>query len=367
MLTRLANETGGRLTRFTNDFSLAFARAHRDLGCQYTIGFYLRDNGDVDRPRRIKVNVLRPGLRAVHPENYMFRSKSMKQAAEVSAAFFLPELFQTGLVRAHIFTLQPRTPKVWDVLVAISFPVDFEGQEKTVEVDFGAVLTQSSNVPHSFNRRVSLRAMPGTSAHGRRFMFLEPTQLAPGEYELTVVMNGSNGESRTEALRATMEIPPITKGDLMLVRPILGRPRDETIVVRGDGPEKDRKSISSEELATFDVIATKGSFEPMLVQVVNEEEQTLGRNKACLVGRKSVPETTLERQITAEGTDPFALPEVSLNLAKEGKVLCQNVFEVLPEERITGGRYLFEASVDETPKTDAVFESIRFAVDSASE
>ena len=65
MLTRLANETGGRLTRFTNDFSLAFARAQRDLGCQYTIGFYLRDDGNVDRPRRIKVNVLRPGLRAV--------------------------------------------------------------------------------------------------------------------------------------------------------------------------------------------------------------------------------------------------------------------------------------------------------------
>jgi len=367
MLTRLATETGGRLTRFTNDFSVAFARAQRDLGCQYTLGFYLRDDGDTDSPRRIKVNVLRPGLRTVHPENYMFRSESMERTAEVSAAFFAPELFQTGLVRAHIFTLQPRTSKVWEVLVAIGFPVDFEGREKTVEIDFGAVLTQKSKMPHSFSRRVSLRPVPGTSTDGRRFMFLEPTRLAPGEYELTVVMNGTDSESRPDAFRATIDVPPITKGDLMLVRPILGRPRDETIVVRGDGPQTDRKSINSEQLATFDIVATKGSFEPMLVQVVNEEEQTLGRNKACLIGRASVPETNFGRQIAAEGAVPFKLPDVPLNLAKEGRVLCQNVFEVFPEERIAEGHYLFEASVVETPETGAVFESTRFAVDSASE
>ena len=64
---------------------------------------------------------------------------------------------------------------------------------------------------------------------------------------------------------------------------------------------------------------------------------------------------------------PGKLPDVPLNLAKEGKVLCQNVFEVFPEEGIVEGHYLFETRVEETPKTDAVFESTRFAVDSASE
>ena len=48
MLVRLANDTGGRLTRATNDFSLGFARAQRDLGCRYTIGFYLRRDNVID-------------------------------------------------------------------------------------------------------------------------------------------------------------------------------------------------------------------------------------------------------------------------------------------------------------------------------
>ncbi|NIM01817.1 MAG: hypothetical protein GTN89_13525 [Acidobacteria bacterium] len=367
MLVRLANETGGRLTRFTNDFSVGFAHAQRDLGCQYTIGFYLREDGDADKPRRIKINVLRPGLRAVHPENYMFRSESAERTAGLSAAFFAPELFQSGLVRAHVFTLQPSTPKAWNTLVAVSFPVDFGDRAQTVEIDFGAVLTQGRKMPHSFDRRVSLRPLPGTSTHGRRFMFLEPARLAPGEYELTVVMNGTDEESRPDAFRGTVDVPPITRGDLMLVRPILGRPRDETIVVRGDGPEVGRKNISTDQLATFDITAAKGSFEPLLVQVINKEEETLGRNKACLVGRTSVPPTTFVRQIAAEDAVPFELPDVPLDLALEGKVQCQNVFEVLPDEGITQGRYLFEARVDRTRKTDAVSESTRFAVDSGSE
>jgi VWFA-related protein len=39
-LARLASMTGGRLTRNTNDLTIGYARARRDLGCRYTVGFY---------------------------------------------------------------------------------------------------------------------------------------------------------------------------------------------------------------------------------------------------------------------------------------------------------------------------------------
>ena len=78
MLARLANETGGRMTRGSNDFSLGYARAQRDLGCKYTIGFYLRpEHGS--RPRQITVDVRQPGLRALHPERYRLPSKCRRR------------------------------------------------------------------------------------------------------------------------------------------------------------------------------------------------------------------------------------------------------------------------------------------------
>jgi hypothetical protein len=42
-LHRLAVDTGGRITKNTNDLSLGIARAERDLACRYTIGVYDRN------------------------------------------------------------------------------------------------------------------------------------------------------------------------------------------------------------------------------------------------------------------------------------------------------------------------------------
>jgi hypothetical protein len=154
-----------------------------------------------------------------------------------------------------------------------------------------------------------------------------------------------------------------TARELILVKPILGRPRDENIVVRGDGPSKDRERIDFEELAHHDIVATRGSFEPMIVQRLENVDEVLSRNKACLVARKAAPPANIERIVTPEeGDDPFKLPSIPLALAQEGKVLCQNVFEVLPKDRVDDGRYLFEATIDETPSTSTARESLRFAV-----
>ena len=69
MLRRLANETGGRMTANTNDLGLAYARAQRDTGCTYTLGFYDRDP-QPDRDRRVTLRVDRPGHRVMHSRFY---------------------------------------------------------------------------------------------------------------------------------------------------------------------------------------------------------------------------------------------------------------------------------------------------------
>jgi hypothetical protein len=366
MLARLANETGGRLTNNTNDLSLGFARAQRDLGCQYTLGFYLSDEIK-DTPRNVSVRMLRDGLRALHPDKYLLRSDSAKRESSLSAAFLAPSMFQTGYVSAHIFTLQPKTKQSWETLVAVSFPVKFNETNLESTIDFGAILHQGSKVTHVFNRRVTLRQQAGAGNRERRFMFLEPVDIKPGTYELIVVMADAVIEGRPEALRINLDVPEITARELMLVKPILGRPRDENIVVRGDGPSKGREKTDSEKLALHDIVATRGSFEPMLVQRLENVDEVLSRNKACLVARKTAPAANIERIVTPEEDDePFNLPSVPLALAEEGKVLCQNVFEILPGDRIDDGRYLLEATIDETPTTSTARDSLRFAVTGAT-
>ena len=362
MLHRLARETGGRLTHATNDFSLGFARAQRDLGCQYAIGFYLQRDA-ADRPRRIAVHARGNGLRVLHPSQYKFRSESDKRTSTLTAAFFAPEMFQTDYLRVHVFPLHPVSAKSWETLLAVSFPVNFENPDRTFSVDFGGVVRQGSRAVHSFHRRVTLRPFEGSSLGERRFTFLEPAYLEPGEYEVVVVSADAGAVDRPASLKVAVEVPPIPRKEMMLVPPILGRPRDENIVVRGTAAGEGR-SLSPELAALLDVVATKGSFEPLLVQLTDDVDELLARNKACIVStRKNIPETSIERTVLEGDETAVRLQPVPLDLHGGKQVMCQNVFEVLPENAIDPGQYRFEASVENTPKHDPVLESIRFAVD----
>ena len=53
ILSRFATETGGRSAAFTNDLSLTYRRAQRDLSCRYALGFYLETDDEPDRRRNI--------------------------------------------------------------------------------------------------------------------------------------------------------------------------------------------------------------------------------------------------------------------------------------------------------------------------
>jgi hypothetical protein len=362
MLVRLAGDTGGRLTRNTNDLSLAFARAQRDLGCRYTVGFYLKEDAG-DRPRRMVLHVKRPGLRARHPGQHVFRTESEKRSGELKAAFFAPEMFQARYLRTHVFPLHPTTPKTWETLLAVSFPVRFDSADASTEIDFGGVLHSGPKVVHSFNRRVTLNQRAGIPKSERRFTFLEPVELEPGTYELTVVVADAGGEERPGATRIGVEVLAIPKREMMLVQPILGRPRDRNIVVRGDGPTENRKSFDPQLLAAFDIVAGKGSFEPLLVQLAEDVESLYARNKACLVAaRDRAADATIERAVVDEDGGAIALPAVPLEMERAGKISCQNVFEVLPEESIDPGRYVLETTVQDSPKRSPVSEALRFAV-----
>jgi len=257
-------------------------------------------------------------------------------------------------------------------LIAVSFPVDLGPAANVTEIDFGAVLRRDKAIAHQFHRRVTLRLKdPGRSGE-RRFMFLEPADLEPGEYELTVVMAGADPASRPDATRSGVEVPPIPKKEMMLVEPILGRPRDRNVVIRGSGPETGRKRLDPDYLSDFDIVTAKGIFEPMLVQLV-DEDQVQARNKACLVGAREQPgDTSITREIAEDDGAEYELPSVALSLAPQGKqkrrVLCQNLYEVLPDEAIAPGEdYELQATVEESEQIREVEEALPFAVNEDDE
>ena len=361
MLARLATETGGRLTANTNDLTLGFARAERDLGCRYTIGFYLKDQADA-RPRRIAVTVKRPGLRALHPEQHWLRTDADRRSGRIEAAFHAPEMFSNGFVRAIVFPLHPLTAQSWEVLIAVNFPLRFTETEPTVEYDFGGVINRQARVFHRFNRRAILRPIGEIDSGDRQFTFLEPAELKPGDYRLTIVVSDVNPAKPPSATRIDVTIPPLPKQDTVLVPPILGQPRGRNVLVRGDGPVKERASMDSELLAGRDIVASKGAFEPMLILQTDEAAQLLTRNKACLLGKGEVPDAQVERVIRQEGDPVLELVSTQLDLGLKGKVRCQNLYEVLQDNALAAGPYLFEATLSEV-EDDRLEELLYFAVD----
>ena len=117
-LARMAVETGGRLTWNTNAVGLGYTRAVRDLACAYEVAFY--DNRPrLDKERRVRVWLKRPGVRAYHASSYVFRSPENKRRSLITAAYMAPDMFENGALEARAFPLRPRSERRWETLVAV--------------------------------------------------------------------------------------------------------------------------------------------------------------------------------------------------------------------------------------------------------
>jgi len=66
----LADVTGGRSFKNTNDLAAGARAAANDLRGSYSVGFYVPDNSD-SRWRQFEVRVNRPGVRVLHRKGYM--------------------------------------------------------------------------------------------------------------------------------------------------------------------------------------------------------------------------------------------------------------------------------------------------------
>jgi hypothetical protein len=355
-LARLAVDTGGRYTERTNDLTAGYSRARSDLTCIYSVGFYV-DEPEEDRVRNLVVRAKRKGLRALHPSKYVFRSPEVQRQSLLQAAWVAPDMFETGVVRAHVFPLSPVSKRAWDALLAINFEVplgEIEGDRTRRE--FGGILYRDSKIVHRFNRWIDLVPKGATSEASPTVTFLERVELEPGRYELRTVLSHP-GEGDVHAATVELALERVPRKELFLVGPVLGRRAGGNVVVTaGDDPAGDR-------------VGRGKSFEPLLVHWFEEPVDLVAFSQACMVGgkasRKGHGPPTLERALRDAGDDTVGtLPGVDLALEGSGRIRCQNLVDVLPLASLADGEYTFEARL--APDGDGVEgRSVRFAIGAA--
>ena len=198
-LARLANESGGRFTRLTNDLSLGYARARRDLMCRYALGFYLEGSGGgggVEDTRNVTVRVRGRGLSARHPERLREWSEADLRDAAVRAAESNPERYLDRRLTAGLQLLKPKGERSWNVLLNAAAPPP--GEDGTVTI----LVTR--------NDRALKRYEQGLPA-GRPLAFRRTIRLAPGDYELVVVLNDP-GRPRPAASVTSVTVPAAGAG-----------------------------------------------------------------------------------------------------------------------------------------------------------
>ena len=357
---RLAMETGGHVAKRSNDLTLGYAIARRDLSCRYTLGFY-DNHPEEERSHNVSVEMERGGLRAYYPGGYAFRSSEKKREALLLAAFIAPAMFESGVVRTHVFPVRPRTTRTWDCTVAVEFPLP-AGIEKTgtVEQEFGVIIRKGSEVVHSFDRKVTVR-FKNLEDTTRRVSFSQPVELAPGAYSVAAVMTAADRE-RPYTASAQVVVPPIPKGEAFLVPPVLGKPAVKDVVVRGGAS---REGKSSDELAKGDRVGDANSFMPLLVQSVGFLDPVLAMTQACLSKKRGGDPVIVSRTVESEaGETAFAWQPSSLTLTPQGGMECQPFLDEVPILSLLPGDYTFKASLSVQGEPDQQPHVVPFTLQS---
>ena len=329
-LARLASVTGGRLSQGVNDMTIGYARARRDLGCRYTMGFYDR-KPEEDKQRSLRVEFNRRGITLQYADRYSFPSASERRFQSIQAAYLAPQLFEEGGMRASVFPSEPKDDDRWNALIAVEFAIPASLADRELTREFGVVLTRalasSFETAHTFHRTVTLTG-DGISRE-RRFTFLEPVVLKPGRYEVHAVLADPASE-KPFAATAQIVLPDIPRWQPFLVGPILGRRAGDDVVVFGG--ETDR-------------VGTGTDFRPVLEAETSPGVALSALTQACIVQPSMLDGPWIvERSLMSDASGLVVdLPGIQLEREGKSRVVCRRVFDELPLETLPLGHYTFQA------------------------
>jgi len=332
-LARLAVETGGRVTYHTNDLGLALARAQRDRGCRYTLGFY-DSEPKLDQVRRVSISVSEGGVRAVHPVHYVLRSDSKKLDSQARTAGMVPEMYGDGGMTATALALRPLTASRWEVLIAVDLPelVSVADATETFKVE-GRVITPSGAVVRSFERELAPTGSPGAPTGDRSRTLVESVTLKPGSYRISVVLS-REGMAVPWASHADIELTSVPTEGIFIVGPHLG---EHAPYVPDDAVEANA------------VTGPVWRFEPQVDAQARRGERVEVLTRVCRFGEELVTgRTTVRREVSdSAGTTLEVLDPVQVELGLTDRLRCQTLVDVVQTSSLAPGRYAVRVFLDD--------------------
>jgi hypothetical protein len=337
MLRPLANETGGRMTSETNEIGVAYAKAHRDLGCTYTLGFY-DPRPERDHKRRLKILVEgRRGSRIVYPEFFVVRSQEAKRKSLFRTAAMMPQMFESNEMNTALFVLAPHSSSRWRALLAVEARPTRdvfigEGEEWVLK---GLVRKPNGTVIRSFKKKVPMpRTDPVTGETPTVAVFHE-FRIRPGRYTVSAVLSDPGAETPIAATRPAI-IAEIPRGKPFLVGPILGH-----------------RSASTDEVSTTRRRDDEPRFEPLLVQEAERGASLDSLTNVCVVGSDHDADVReIGRHVTSwDGDGAQRFEPVSILLPDEGAVRCHELVDRVETAGLEPGRYALTAVAETSGHT----------------
>ena len=205
-LARLANESGGRFTRMTNNLAVGYERAQQGLTCRYTLGFYMKATGNnrVEGTRNVIVRVKGRGRSVRHPERIREWSPDDLREAAFAAAEYNPDRYLDPDLELGLDLLKPKNRRKWKARgwargKATGHPVNREpaGRPRLVFLV-------------SQNRKVRKRFETSLSSSGQ-IQEAWTFRLPPGDYELTAVLDDPSRPAPITATGSVTIASPLTE------------------------------------------------------------------------------------------------------------------------------------------------------------
>jgi VWFA-related protein len=350
-LARLALETGGRFTRNTNDLSLAYVRAQRDLACRYAIGFY--DNQpDEDVVHRVNIKVKRDWARVIHPAHYRFGFDELARESLAETAYTAPVMFEEESVEGFLLPVRPLSPGEWEAAVAIRFPA-IAPAESTNVVRFGAKLDDHAmRGVHAFDSAMTLGG--GAEAEIKHVVVIEPAFVAPGEYRLSLVVNDP-GAGEPQSAISLASLPELPKRGLFLVPPLLFQEAPENLAVNW-----------SDGYAIFEEPEQLGRLIPLPPGQPVQAGAIIAVTHVCrLRPGKGSSSVEIERALRNGSGELLAeFPTGKLTFREGESDTCKQVVDRLELAELETGELDFSVSIRREDGKEEAMRSLRFTTSS---
>jgi hypothetical protein len=231
-LASLAQDTGGRTFYDTNDFGEAFQEVQSENSSYYLLGYSPTNTRSDGQFRRIRVEVMRPGVKVQARPGY-FAPKNFRQftredkEAQLQQAINLdqPFLDLPFVVDASYFL---RAGHTYYVVLAAKIPgsaVQLLKKSNTHETEFDFIwrATDLSGKPLGVLRDTLPVKASGESYDmllAGNFLYEGSLILPPGKYQLKVLVR-ENQSGKMGTFEETLNLPPVSAGGLSVSSVVL--------------------------------------------------------------------------------------------------------------------------------------------------